>query len=133
MAAAQHRSSEPWEATSDFEWTDRAYGLLEQGLLHAEVNVVDGVLSTRVWGNCPRCEGLLNDHQVPTVVDGFGAARGHGTDVVAGAGPRVVVVDVTCGCGLAHAGVPEGTTGCGVSFRVELEAEDAGPLPQGTP
>ncbi|GHG88864.1 hypothetical protein GCM10018780_07650 [Streptomyces lanatus] len=47
--------------------------------------------------------------------------------------PAVVTVDVTCGCGHTHAGAPEGTTGCGVSFRVELEAESAPSNPLGTP
>ncbi|MDQ3152790.1 MAG: plasmid pRiA4b ORF-3 family protein [Actinomycetota bacterium] len=30
-------------------------------------------------------------------------------------------VDIGCGCGTTHPGAPADTTGCGVSFRVELE------------
>jgi hypothetical protein len=133
MPAPEHTTSEPWEATSDFQWTHRAYDLLEQNLLHADVSVVEGVLTTRVWGTCPRCEGLLDDRQVPMAVGDFSPVRGRADREAAALHPTLVVMDVTCGCGYAHAGAPEGTTGCGVSFRVELVAEDATADAGGTP
>ncbi|MCI3271489.1 hypothetical protein [Streptomyces cylindrosporus] len=135
VPAPEHRSSEPWESTPDFKWTDRAYDLLEQDLLHAEVKVNDGVLSTRVWGNCPRCAGRLDDGQVLTAVGLFSPIRGRIGAEAAALNAPVVVVDVTCGCGLAHTGAPAGVTGCGVSFRVELvtRADPAAPTVPPTP
>ncbi|CAM5324868.1 hypothetical protein GCM10010390_91080 [Streptomyces mordarskii] len=113
---------EPWEERSAFHWTDRAYSLLEQGLLNADVQVVDGVLSTRVQGICPRCNGVLDDRQVHTAVTDLMVGVHRSTAVPGISGPAVVTIDVTCGCGMAHGAAPEGRTGCGVSFRVELEA-----------
>ncbi|MDO0910682.1 hypothetical protein QQM39_07415 [Streptomyces sp. DT2A-34] len=131
MAAPEHRTGERWEPTSEFGWTSKAYDLLEQDLLRAEVALVDGVVTTRVWGCCPRCAGRIDDRQVPTVVGDFTSPRGMADADAAEVLPPVVVVDVTCGCGAAHVDSPEGTTGCGVSFRVELVADSAsGP---GTP
>ncbi|MFI8237804.1 hypothetical protein ACIF83_11200 [Streptomyces sp. NPDC085866] len=126
MASPEHNTAEPWLATSEFTWTDRAYDLLEQKLLQAEVKVVDGgVLTTWVWGCCPRCSGQLHDVQDHTAVGDFTGSRG-GPGVAGGAlEPAFVRVDVTCGCGVAHANAPENTTGCGVTFRVELVAEGA--------
>jgi hypothetical protein len=34
-------------------------------------------------------------------------------------------VDVSCACGDSHSGAPTGTTGCGVSFRIELPVQAA--------
>lgn len=129
MAAPEHRTDERWEAGSEFGWTLKAYDLLEQSLLQASVAVVEGVLTTRVWGSCPRCGGHLDDRQVPTAVGDFGSLRGSAD--ADGLLPPVVVVDVTCGCDAVHADAPEGATGCGVSFRVEL-VPDGAPVP-GTP
>lgn len=113
----------PWERAADFEWTERAFEYLEQGKLSAEVRVRDGVISTRVWGNCPRCGGQLDDRQVHSAVTNvLGSSRG--VEAMPGPGPAVVPVDVTCGCGRVHDGAPEEKTGCGVSFRVEFEAVD---------
>ncbi|WFB05820.1 hypothetical protein LRS74_01380 [Streptomyces sp. LX-29] len=133
MAAPDHNTAEPWEPTSEFTWTDRAYDLLEQNLLHAQVDVVDGVLTTKVWGRCPRCAGQLHDVQVPTAVGDFAGTRGGGGWGSAVPEPPVVIVDVTCGCGVPHLDAPEGTTGCGVTFRVELVAEGAPPSTSVTP
>ncbi|MFC8514456.1 hypothetical protein [Streptomyces sp. NPDC057257] len=131
MAEPEHRTGEHWELTSEFGWTSKAYDLLEQDLLKAEVTVIDGVLTTRVWGCCPRCGGQLDDRQVPTAVGDFTGLRGGPNLDAEILRPPVVSVDVTCGCGQAHVNAPEGETGCGVSFRVELVA-DSVPGP-GTP
>ncbi|KUJ65766.1 hypothetical protein ACZ90_43475 [Streptomyces albus subsp. albus] len=130
MAAPDHRTAEAWESTSEFTWTDKAYDLLEHNLLRAEANVIDGVLTTKVWGCCPRCSGQLHDVQVPTVVGDFTGTRGGQGEAHAALESPVVIVDVTCGCGVPHRNAPEGTTGCGVSFRVELVADGA---PSSTP
>lgn len=112
-----------WERVAGFEWTEKAFEYLERGSLKAEVRLRDGVVSTRVWGNCPRCGGLLDDRQVHTAVTNvLGGSRGMNTS--SKSEPTVVPVDITCGCGRAHDGSPDEQTGCGVSFRVELEAVD---------
>ncbi|MEU2062671.1 hypothetical protein [Streptomyces sp. NPDC013455] len=132
VAEPDHDTAEPWAAISDFIWTDRAYDLLERKLLHAAAQVADGILTTKVWGPCPRCSGRLHDVQVPTAIGDVAGSRGGTEETTAMPEPRVVVVDVTCGCGVAHPDAPEGTMGCGVSFRVELVAEDGPASPEGT-
>ncbi|MDT0544507.1 hypothetical protein [Streptomyces lonegramiae] len=123
MPTPEHKSSEPWERSSDFIWTGKAYDLLEQDLLHAEISFAGGVLSSRVWGSCPRCAGPLDDRQVLTAISDFIASRGTAAEESSGGEPALVAVDVTCHCGVLHPNAPEGSLGCGVSFRVELEAE----------
>ncbi|MEV7094527.1 hypothetical protein AB0M80_17005 [Amycolatopsis sp. NPDC051045] len=65
----------------------------------------------------------MDDRQVHSAVTNvLGGSRGVKTS--SKPGPAVVPVDITCGCGRAHDGSPNEQTGCGVSFRVELEAVD---------
>jgi hypothetical protein len=114
----------PWERLADFEWTEKALDLLESGRLHADVQFLDGILSTRVYGECPRCTGTLDDRQVHTAVANVWGGPGRGQT---GDEPSVLTVDVTCGCGRTHKDASTGITGCGVSFRIELEGTpDAG-------
>lgn len=117
-------SAEPatgYEQTTAFEWTERAFELLAEGRLQAEIHrLLPGVLSAHVWGQCPRCRHQLDDWQALSAVTGSVTSRRPGSDPL----DDVTVVDIDCGCGTVHAGAPGGTTGCGVSFRVELEADD---------
>lgn len=105
-------------------WTDEASGMLRDGRLSARAFAADGVLSSRVWGPCPRCGHLLDDRQVHTAIvtgpRGWPLRRRRR----AVAPPPVLEVDVGCGCRHTHPGAPEDVSGCGVGFRVELTVPD---------
>ncbi|MDO0924645.1 hypothetical protein QQY24_04140 [Streptomyces sp. TG1A-8] len=103
-------------ATSDVQWTNRAYRMLLDRRPTVSRRGGDGVPGLVVSGPCPRCEHHLVDRRVLLALTGLGATRGGS----AGA-PETVVLDVTCGCGSTHQDAPEGVTGCGASFRIELE------------
>ena len=125
---------EPYHESTDYSWTEKAFEMLEQNNLQGEVVISrDGIVSSRVRGPCPRCRHVLDDRQTHTAITNLmgGEWRGPG-----GAGPGqrrdkdtspvFFPVDVSCGCGDSHSGAPAGTTGCGVSFRVELPVQPAG-------
>lgn len=120
----------PYLETCGFEWTERAFTLLTEDRLTATARLTDGVLSVVVAGPCPRCAHHLVDRQVATAVAGVGsgAVRHFGIPRPApDTGPPTVQMDVTCGCGNAHPGAPDTVTGCGVSFRIELVADEDQP------
>ncbi|RLK58770.1 hypothetical protein [Actinokineospora cianjurensis] len=104
-----------FEDTADFEWTVRAFEALEGGRLHGKVFTADGVVSTHVWGRCPRCAHPLDDRQVHTAV-----ITGPSREADAQDEPPALAVDIACQCGHPHPQAPDGVAGCGVSFRVEL-------------
>lgn len=109
------QSSVSYSASADFHWTERAYALLGTTLT---VNLVDAgtVPCFVVEGDCPRCGHSLIDRQTTVALVGLsGSSRGQGADDV-----DAVTLDVTCNCGTAHQGAPQGATGCGVSFRLEV-------------
>ena len=133
MTADTTPPDDPYHESTDFAWTEKAFGMLERGELHGEVTSSRGIVRSRVWGSCPRCQHALDDQQTLTAVTNLpgGEWRGRGvvvSDQPAGgqAGPRYYDVDVSCGCGDSHSGAPEGKTGCGVSFRVELPEQVSG-------
>lgn len=114
--------------TSEFEWTKRAFELLGRNELTATTHWSAGIASVVIAGPCPRCRHNLVDRQVGVVVAGLsnGSPRS-GTGAHQGSTPPpALVVDVTCGCGLAHEGAAQTVTGCGASFRIELEAVESG-------
>jgi hypothetical protein len=116
---------EPYHESVDYSWTEKAFEMLEHGDLHGEVASRDAVISSRVWGPCPRCGHVLDDPQTHTAVTNLMGGEWHGKggvgpDQSGDTSPVFVPVDVSCGCGQSHPGAPAGTTGCGVSFRVEL-------------
>jgi len=120
-------SDEPYHESTDFTWTEKAFGMLKRGELQGEVTSSRGIVRSRVWGPCPRCQHHLDDQQTLTAVTNLpgGQWRGRSADVSDQAAdgqaePTYCDVDVSCGCGDSHSGAPEGKTGCGVSFRVEL-------------
>lgn len=124
-----------YQVTSNFVWTERAYQSLQKGGdMHGEVISRDGVVASRVWGPCPRCHHLLDDRQTLTALPGLIGVRGResveaelGKDEPSSPVWRFARVDVSCGCGDAHQGAPEGKTGCGASFRVELPVQEVSP------
>lgn len=113
-------SAQRYEKTMDFMWTERAFEFLQTGRLRAEIRQArPGVTSSHVWGQCPRCGHLLDDWQPLSAVTGLTGSRR--PDSAARGTADVEAVDISCGCGTVHPGGPTGTTGCGVSFRIEFE------------
>jgi hypothetical protein len=112
-------SQDQYEKTTAFRWTEQAFTLLGTGKLHAEIHQPrPGVRVSHVWGQCPRCGHHLDDWQTLSAVTGLiGARRPDSTAHDTAVEP----IDVGCGCGMTHPGTPPETTGCGVSFRIELE------------
>ncbi len=135
MAEDGGRPDVPYLESVDYAWTETAFSMLEGGALHGEVVSRDGVIRSRVWGKCPRCAECgheIDDRQTLTAVTNLMgrewrlAIRDHGQASGGKTGPVFIPVDVSCGCGKAHPGGPAGSTGCGVSFRVELPLQQAG-------
>lgn len=132
MTAAATPPDEPYQQSTDYTWTEKAFGMLERDDLQGEVVTRDGVVGSRVQGPCPRCGHALDDRQTHTAVTGLMGGQSRGPDGV-GPGQRgdsdtglmFFPVDVSCGCGDTHPDAPAGTTGCGVSFRVELPLQPA--------
>jgi hypothetical protein len=121
---------EPYAESAASEFTDRAFESLRRGDLAGEVISSNGVVRSRVWGPCPRCEHDLDDRQTHTAVTNVLSREWRYTPGTRGAdeddattGLRFYQVDVTCGCTESHSGAPPGRTGCGASFRVELEVQ----------
>lgn len=117
--------SDQYEDTAAFEWTEKAFELLEDERLTATVTAGDGVFTVVTDGECPRCGHRLLDRQVGSAVTGLEV--GVRNSAAHQESAPVVVVDVTCGCGHTHPDAPDNTTGCGVSFRIELVADENSP------
>lgn len=117
-------SGRGYEESTAFEWTEKAFEKLENGMLRGEVIASRGIIRSRVWGQCPACEHDLDDRQTHTAVTSVFGGEWRDTalkDGGAGAAqPAYYQVDVSCGCGHAHPCAPGDRTGCGASFRVEL-------------
>jgi hypothetical protein len=114
-----------WNLDSGFAWTEKAYERLLDQTLQAHVEHGFNVVSTRITGPCPRCDGPLDDRQVHTAIAVLGGNdRGPGAAPADDAGR--LPVDVTCDCRITHPSAPAGTTGCGVSFRIELTHQTDG-------
>lgn len=120
-------AEEPFQELMGYEWTERAYHMLERGELRGEAISRQKIVRSRVWGPCPRCGHDLDDRQTHTAVIGIMGAETRGGTVRGGGSDEEAPfeVDVSCGCSGPHSGSPEGTTGCGVSFRVALSLQRA--------
>jgi hypothetical protein len=124
---AETASDKRYEKITAFEWTERAFELLGTGKLGAEIQQRrPGVRWSHVWGQCPRCGHRIDDWQPLSAVTGL--VGGRRPDFAADDTADVETVDIGCGCGTTHPGAPADTTGCGVSFRIELE-----PVPHSDP
>jgi hypothetical protein len=122
-------SAQRYEKTAAFAWTERAFELLESGRLRAEIRQPrPGVLASHVWGRCPRCGHDIDDWQPLSAVTGLTGSRQPGSTTRDTT--DVEPVDINCGCGTVHSGAPADITGCGVSFRVELEPVPEGAAPE---
>jgi hypothetical protein len=124
-------SDEVYEESADPEYTKQAFKSLRDGDLVGEVISSNGVVRSRVWGPCPRCKHNLDDRQTHTAVTNVFSREWRYTpgtrstdEDAATTGLTYYQVDVTCGCAQSHSGAPAaGRTGCGASFRVELEIQ----------
>ncbi|MEU2717297.1 hypothetical protein [Streptomyces sp. NPDC007205] len=104
-------------ATTDFNWTERAFELLAAGRLTVADHAADGVSGVVVSGPCPRCDHHFVDRRSLDALTGLAGVSRNGDSEPS----DIILVDVTCVCGTSHEGAPEGVTGCGVSFRIELK------------
>jgi hypothetical protein len=126
MTNAPVPADDPYQELVDYPWTEKAYDMLERGDLHGEVISRDGIVTSRVWGPCPRCGHALDDRQTHTAVTSImGIERRERGQVGVGQLGDAQThlpfeVDVSCGCCNSHSGAPADRTGCGVSFRVAL-------------
>lgn len=113
---------EPYQELMGYEWTEKAYQMMGDGDLHGEAISREKIVRSRVWGPCPRCAHELDDQQTHTAVLSIMGTetRGWPSRRRSEEQESLLEVDVSCGCGDQHSGAPEGTTGCGVSFRVAL-------------
>jgi hypothetical protein len=133
MTTSATPPEESYQESADYSWTEKAFEMLERHDLHGEVISRGGIIRSRVWGPCPRCEHDLDDQQTHTAVTNLmGGQRrdpsgtGPGQLATGDPGPVFFQVDVSCGCGTSHVGAPGGRPGCGASFRVELPLNQAG-------
>lgn len=113
--------SHKYEESSDLRWTEIAVDMITKGSIDGRFKITGGIGSAHVWGSCPRCKHRFDVRQTLTAV-----IPGERTGVIneghqaPSAGLYPVAVDVDCGCSVVHPGGPDGITGCGISFRVEL-------------
>ena len=119
--AAAEAVDVPYQVSTAYRWTERAFRLIESGGMRAGVVVGEGVVTATVGGPCPRCGHQFVDRQVGQAV--APVRGGHAGEPL----PPTVVIDVSCGCGEPHEGAPEQVTGCGVAFRVQLVLDVDGP------
>ena len=134
MTGSAAAPDQPYHESTDYSWTETAFHMLEHDDLQGEVVISqDGVVRSRVWGPCPRCRHVLDDRQTHTAVTNLMGGEWRGPSVSgpgqpgdSDPGPQYFPVDISCGCGDSHSGAPAGTTGCGVSFRVELAVQPGG-------
>lgn len=111
-------ASPVYRSTNSYEWTERAFRLLEAGHLRVTEHGVPAAPAFVVSGPCPRCDHHIVDRRAFVALTGMGGgSRGGESDSA-----EAVVLDVSCGCGTAHQEAPEGVTGCGAGFRIELTA-----------
>lgn len=102
----------------DYVWTLAAFEAIQAGTLKRSLVPVGLVLLAKVVGPCPRCHHPLDWSMPVDATTGAGGVLGGDRQTVA---PRIIPVDVTCGCPERHAGAPKNVTGCGIGFRVELK------------
>ena len=135
MTTATTPPEEPYQESVDFSWTEKAFEMLGHDDMHGEVISRGGIIRSRVWGPCPRCEHDLDDRQIHNAAVGLMGGqrqdpRGPGGQPADGVpGPVFFQVDVSCHCGTSHPGAPAGQPGCGASFRVELPVSQTGDRP----
>jgi hypothetical protein len=118
-----------YENTAAETWARKALDLYRCHQLQVQAFDTEGVVSTQVWGTCPRCGHELNVQQIlSTPIAGLRGSRGLWSALTRRDVPVAVgipdAVEVGCGCGRTHPGAPEQVTGCGVSFRLPTSPSD---------
>lgn len=107
-----------YTVTCDAQWTTQAYHLLMDGRLQVFPRGGKDAPGFLVTGPCPRCDHHLVDRRALLALTGMSGTRGG-----SGGAPERFILDITCGCGTTHQGAPEGVTGCGASFRIEMDVQ----------
>lgn len=109
------------EQPNAYRWTEKAYAALTNRTMRADVDGADGSRRAKVTGPCPRCGHEIHFDQLLDAVageDGTLNTLGRTVDAVL---PAYLELVVSCRCGEAHPGRPEGTTsGCGINFRADI-------------
>jgi hypothetical protein len=106
-------------APNAYQWTDKAYDLLQAGRLTASVHTKAGIQTATVEGDCPHCHHDVNYRQVFDAVAGEPLStlgeRTTGIDV------GYVPLTVSCQCTEFHKGRPDKIDhGCGINFRIDV-------------
>jgi hypothetical protein len=128
--AEKVRSEIPFEREhpNAYDWTKRAYDLLQDGGLDGHVHRRSGLETATVVGLCPRCNHTFSFDSSPIAIGTGGRTLGN-------SGPpahdppdddEFVPIDVTCTCTAEHPGRQAAEFGCGITFRIEVRPEDHG-------
>lgn len=109
------------DAPNAYEWTRRAFELLQAGELSAALRERRGVRSAVAEGTCPRC---IHDVDFTQIMDAVtGESMTTLGDREAAADDEYQQLTVACRCRGEHPGRPKGTErGCGINFRVDVRA-----------
>jgi hypothetical protein len=125
-----------YENTADPAWGRRALESYQRRELQVQALDTEGVVSSQVWGPCPRCGHPLNVQQTLSVP--IAGLRGGIWESLTGREPHADsgipdTVEVGCGCDNYHPGAPEQVRGCGVSFRLPTAPPAPPATMQGAP
>lgn len=104
-----------YENTASEVWAQQALELYKQRRLQVRAFSTEGVVSTQIWGPCPRCGHELDIQMTLSapLVTWRGGWPSAGRRNAPGVPDNI---KVGCGCEVAHTGAPGEITGCGVSF-----------------
>jgi hypothetical protein len=104
-----------------FEWTDKAFDLLDEGRLHGRVDRLAELEVATVVGVCPRCEHTFRFESSRHAV-GTGGRTLESDDSTIDPN-EFVPVEVRCQCKSDHDGRHDSEKGCGILFRIEVRPD----------
>jgi hypothetical protein len=124
MSEKLAEQAEPYDtaAPNAYEWTERAFDLLQSGDLAASIETKAGIHTALVTGQCPRCRHAMTFQLVLDTVTGesLGTLSVRKTTY---ARQEYVALTVSCQCTEPHAGRPGNIDhGCGINFRIDMRA-----------